>query len=96
MIPPLELSCVGGVSLDVELGVLPHPGMIRGGVVGHEIHEELEFSLLETLFQADEVRLRTEVFMQGVARDRKGGATDVGLGKTRERRLELIQPIRMA
>ena len=33
---------VGVASLDVELGVLLHPGMIRGGVVGDEVHEELE------------------------------------------------------
>ena len=87
---------VGGASLDVELGVLLHPGMIRGGVVGDEIHQELEFSFLETLFQADEVRLRAEVFMQGVTHHREGRAADVGLGETRERRLEFFKPIRMA
>ena len=33
---------VGFAPLDVELGVLLHPGMIRGGVVGDEVHEELK------------------------------------------------------
>jgi hypothetical protein len=42
---------VGSASLDIELGVLLHPGMIRGGVVGDEVHDELKPSFLEARFQ---------------------------------------------
>ncbi len=86
---------VGFAPLDVELGVLLHPGMIRGGVVGDEVHEELKPPGSQALFQAEEVRLPAEIPVQGVARDRKGRAADVGLGKIRQRCLKLLQPLRV-
>ena len=87
---------VGGAPLDVELGVLLHPGMIRGGVVGDEVHDELKPPGLQTLFQTEEVRLPAEIPVQGVARHRKRRAADVGLGEIGERRLKLLQPLRVA
>ena len=87
---------VGFAPLDVELGVLLHPGMIGGRVVGDEVHEELEPPGSQPLFQAEEVRLLAEIPVQGVARDRKGRAADVGLGKIRERCLKFLKPLRVA
>ena len=86
---------VGGAPLDVELGVLLHPGMIQGGVVGDEVHDELKPPGLQTLFQTQEVRLPAEIPVQGVTRDRKRGAADVGLGEIGERRLKLLKPLRV-
>ena len=48
--------------------------MVRGRVVGDEVHQEPEVYFPQMLVQVDEVGLRTEVPMQGVARDREGRA----------------------
>ncbi len=97
--PPIIMGLplqVGFAPLDIELRMGLHPGMVRGRVVGDEVHHELEFSFLEALFQAEEVCLRAEILMQGVARHREGRAADVGLGKTGERRREFLQPLGVA
>ena len=87
---------VGFAPLDIELRMGLHPGMVRRRVIGDEVHQELEVSFLETLFETDEVRLRTEVLMQSVAGHREGRAADVGLGETRERGRKLLQPLGVA
>ena len=65
-------------------------------MVGDEVHDELKPPGSQALFQAEEVRLPAEIPVQGVARDRKGRAADVGLGEIRERCLELFKPLRVA
>ena len=52
--------------------------------------------MLEAFFQTQEVRLPAEIPVQGVTRNRKGRAADVGLGEIGERCLKLFQPLRVA
>ena len=58
---------VGFAPLNVELGVLLNPGMVRSRVVGDEVHNELETPGLETFLQTQEVQLLAEITVQGVA-----------------------------
>ena len=63
-------------------------------MVRDKVHHELEFSFLETLFQADEIGLRPEVSMQSTPRHRERSAADVSLGKTGKRRPRIPAAIR--
>jgi hypothetical protein len=87
---------VGFASLNVELRVLPDPGMIDGGVLGDEVYDKLEPSFLEALLQTKEINLPAEIPVQAVTRHRKGRTADVRLGEIRKRRLKFLNPLGVA
>ena len=90
---PLQVGCA---SLDIELGVGFTQGWSGAVWLGTKSTRSLSPLCSEALFQAEEVRLRAEIPVQGVARHREGRAADVGLGETGERRLEFLEPLRVA
>ena len=96
---PLDPGVVLGLARELRLagadeilGMILHPGVIRGHVVGDEVEHQPQPARGEALAQSGERRVAAEVAMHRVAADGEARPGDVLLAQVRQRLLELPTP----
>ena len=67
--PVARLAQVGGRALDEVLGMRLNPGMVQPDMVGHEIEQQTDLPLLQTLPQTNQGRVAAVVAVYPIGLD---------------------------
>jgi hypothetical protein len=72
-----------------------HPLMVGGGVVRHEIEQQLDVAPRQLLAELLDRRVATQRLADGVRRNREAGAANILLGQVGQNNLKFGAPLRI-
>ncbi len=84
---------VAVVASQVILRVFPHPGVVDGRVVGHEVQEQAQAAAAQPLAQVGQRLVAAEVGADAVRRDGEGRADEVLVGQVGQLVRGLAPPV---